>query len=138
MEIPTMTFLMGAVAIMGLGLLVWSNQTLNFSQHELTESFSSKVNKLNEEILIEQVWFGTGFSNKFANITLSNISSIGITITKIELYNSTDTHTITLTQNMFPDQTYSLEEDYDWFTNAPVDVTVFTARDNTYKIQVSP
>ena len=136
-EIPSISMLMFAAAVMGIFLLVWSNQSLGFASLELTDTFNNNINRLSEEILIEQVWFGTG-STKFVNATLSNISSIGITVTKIELVNSTDTHTITLSQDLFPDDVYSLEENYVWTSGEAVDVTIFTARENQFKTQVAP
>jgi len=137
-EIPSAAILMFAVAVMGIGLLGWSNQSLGLAAMELTDSYDSKINRLSEEILIEQVWFGTGSSNKFVNVTLSNISNIGITLTEIELVNSTKTHTIITTQSLLPGDTYSIEEVYVWTSGTPVDVTVITARENHFKTQVSP
>ena len=137
-EIPSAAMLLFAVAVMGIGLLGWSNQTLSLSALELTNSYDNKINRLSEEILIEQVWFGTGSSNKFVNVTISNISNIGITLTEIELVNSTKTHTITSTQSLLPGDTYSIEEVYVWTSNDPVDVTVITARENHFKTQVAP
>ena len=137
-EIPSAAMLLFAVAVMGIGLLGWSNQTLSLSALELTNSYDNKINRLSEEILIEQVWFGTGSSNKFVNVTVSNISNIGITLTEIELVNSTKTHTITTTQSLLPGDTYSIEEVYVWTSGTPVDVTVITARENHFKTQAAP
>jgi len=139
-EIPSAAMLMFAVAVLGIYLLFWSNQTLGLGAMELTDNFDSTVNRISEEILIEQVWFGTG-SSKFVNVTMSNIGTIGITITEIELVNSTDTHTITLNQNLFPsgtNSTYSIEEVYGWTSGTAVDVTIITARDNHFKTQAAP
>jgi len=139
-EIPSAAMLMFAVAVLGIGLVGWSNQTLSLGATELTDTFDNSVNRISEELLIEQVWFGTG-SNKFVNVTMSNIGSIGITLTKIELVNSTDTHTITLNQNLFPsgtNSTYSIEEVYGWTSGTAVDVTIITARDNHFKTQAAP
>jgi len=139
-EIPSAAMLMFAVAIFGIYLLFWSNQTLGHGAMELTDNFDSTVNRISEEILIEQVWFGTG-SSKFVNVTMSNIGTIGITITEIELVNSTDTHIITLNQNLFPsgtNSTYSIEEVYGWTSGTAVDVTIITARDNHFKTQAAP
>ena len=137
-EIPSAAMLMFAVAVMGIFLLSWSNQTLNLSAMELTDSYDNKINRLSEEILIDHVWFGTGSSNKFVNVTLTNIGTIGITLTEIELVNSTNTHTITTSQNLLPRDTYSIEEVYGWTSADAVDVTVITARENHFKTQVAP
>ncbi|MCZ6581973.1 MAG: hypothetical protein O6761_02235 [Thaumarchaeota archaeon] len=138
-EIPTYTILLFAVVVLGIYLLSWSNTTLGAASTELTNSFDNKINRLAEEIIIEQVWFGTDVSStKFVNVTLTNVSTIGISITEIELVNSTDTHIITITQNIFPDQTYSIVEEYVWTSGTVTDVTVTTARENVIKTQVSP
>jgi len=137
-DLPSAAMLMFAVAVLGIGLVGWSNQTLSLGAIELTNTFDNSVNRISEELLIEQVWFGTGSTSKFVNVTMSNIGSIGITITEIEFVNSTDTHTITLNQNLFPDQTYSIEEDYVWTSGTAVDVTVTTARTNVITTQVAP
>jgi len=140
-ELPSAAMLMFAVAVLGVGLVGWSNQTLSLGATELTNTFDNSVNRISEELVIEQVWFGTGSTSKFVNVTMSNIGSIGITITEIEFVNSTDTHTITLNQNLFPSgtsSTYSIEEDYVWTSGTLVDVTVTTARTNVIKTQAAP
>ena len=136
-EIPSAAMLMFAVAVMGIFLLTWSNQSMNLAAMELTDSYDGKINRLSEEISIEHVWFGTGL-NKFVNVTISNISNIGITLTEIELVNSTKTHTITTNQSLLPGDTYSMVEVYVWASGEPVDVTVITARENHFKTQVAP
>jgi len=137
-DLPSAAMLMFAVAVLGVGLVGWSNQTLSLGAIELTTTFDNSVNRLSEEIIIENVWFGTGSSSKFVSLTLTNIGTVAATLTEIELVNSTNTHTITITQNIFPDQTYSLEEDYGWTSGTLVDVTVTTARTNVIKTQAAP
>jgi len=138
-ELPSAMILLFAIVVLGIYLLSWSNTTLGAASTELTNSFDNKINRLAEEIIIEHIWFGTDTgSTKFVNVTLTNVSTIGITITEIELVNSTKTHTITLNQNIFPDKTYSLVEEYVWTSGTATDVTVTTARENVIKTQVSP
>jgi len=138
-ELPTATILLFAVVVLGIYLLSWANTTMGAAQTELTITFDNKINRLTEEIIIEHIWFGIDTSStKFVNVTLSNVSTIGATITEIEIVNSTDTHIITITQNIFPDKTYSIVEDYVWTSGTATDVTVTTARDNIIKTQVSP
>jgi len=137
-ELPSAAILMFAVAVLGIFLVTWSNQTLSLGAIELTDTFDNTVNRLSEEIIIENVWFGTGSSSKFVNFTFTNIGTVGATLTEIELVNSTDTHIITITQNVFPDQIYSIEEDYGWTSGTLVDVTITTARANVIKTQVAP
>ncbi len=138
-ELPTYTILLFAVVVLGIYLLTWANTTLGAASTELTNSFDNKINRLSEEIIIEHIWFGTDTgSTKFVNVTISNIGTIGISLTEIQLVTSIDTHIITITQNILPDQTYSIVEEYVWTSGTAVDVTVTTARENVIKTQVSP
>jgi len=131
--------LLAAVATLGVYLVGWSNTTLTLNQAELEATFSNKINKLGEEILIEQVWFGTGSNGKFVNVTISNISTLGITLTEIELVTSTDTHTITIISgDLLPDEVFSLEENYVWTSSTETDLIVTTARGNFFTTQVTP
>lgn len=131
--------LLAAVATLGVYLVGWSNTTLTLNQAELEATFSNKINKLGEDILIEQVWFGTGSNGKFVNVTISNISTLGITLTEIELVNSTDTHTITIISgDLLPDEVFSLEENYVWTLGTETNLIVTTARGNFFTTQVTP
>ncbi len=131
--------LLAAVATLGVYLVGWSNTTLTLNQVELEATFSNKINKLGEEILIEQVWFGTGSNGKFVNVTISNISTLGITLTEIELVTSTDTHTITIISgDLLPDEVFSLEENYVWTLGTETNLIVTTARENIFTTQVTP
>lgn len=134
----TSAILLSAVATMGILLVGWSNSTLSYNQVELDATFSSKVNKLTEDVAVEYVWFGTAGSTKFINVTLSNISSIGITITEIEFVNSTNTDKFTVSNDVLPQKVYSLEEEYGWTAGTPVDIVVTTARGNIFTTQVLP
>lgn len=131
--------LLAAVATLGVYLVGWSNTTLTLNQAELEATFSNKINKLGEEILIEQVWFGTGSNGKFVNVTISNISTLGITLTEIELVTSTDTHTITIISgDLLPNEVFSLEENYVWTLGTETNLIVTTARGNFFTTQVTP
>lgn len=138
-EIPTAAVLLAGVTMMGLFLVAWSNTSLSTNQVELDATFSNKVNKLTEEIVVEKVWFGTDSnSKKFINMTLSNTSSLGLSITEVEFVNSTDTITFSASDDVLPDQVFSIEEFYDWSSGESVDVIVTTARGNIFTVQVLP
>jgi len=138
-DLPSAAMLMFAVAVLGIFLLTWSNSTMSLGAMELTDTFDGSINRLSEEVIIEHIWFGTDTgSTKFVNVTLSNVGTVGITLTEIEFVNSTKTHIITMSQNVFPDRTYSIVEEYVWTSGTATDVTVTTARENAIKTQVSP
>ena len=50
--------LLSAVAVMGSMMTAWSNSTFANEQHEMNTAYSDGVNKLNELLVIENVWFG--------------------------------------------------------------------------------
>jgi len=138
-ELPSAAMLMFAVAVLGIFLLTWSNQTMSLGAMELTDTFDGSINRLSEEVIIEHIWFGIDAgSTKFVNVTLSNVGTVGITLTEIEFVNSTKTHIITMSQDVFPDRTYSIVEEYVWTSGTATDVTITTARENAIKTQVSP
>jgi hypothetical protein len=64
--------LLSAVAIMGSMLTAWSNSIFANEQHQLNEVYAEGVNKLNEFLVIEHVWFGNNPS-KFVNLTMTNV-----------------------------------------------------------------
>ncbi len=138
-DLPSAAMLMFAVAVLGIFLLTWSNQTMSLGAMELTDTFDGSINRLSEEVIIEHIWFGIDAgSTKFVNVTLSNVGTVGITLTEIEFVNSTKTHIITMSQDVFPDRTYSIVEEYVWTSGTATDVTITTARENAIKTQVSP
>ena len=131
--------LLAAVATLGVYLVGWSNTTLTLNQVELEATFSNNINKLGEEIIIENIWFGKAGGTKFVNITLTNVSTLGITLTEIELVNSTGTHTITIISgDLLPNEVFSLEENYGWTSSTETDLIVTTARENIFTTQVTP
>ena len=81
--------LLAAVAVLGSVLVTWSNSTFAAEQHEINTVYSDGVNKLNEYLVIENVWFGNNPS-KFVNVTASNVGNVGLNVTRITLDNSID------------------------------------------------
>ncbi len=136
--VVTTTILLSAVAVLGIFLVGWSNSNLISHQNILASTFSDKINKLNEQIVFENVWFVTTPPKK-VNVTLNNVGTIGLNITEIELVNSTAVTKFTITDGgITPSQIYSLQEDYAWTSGDPIDVIVTTGRDNIYRTEVLP
>lgn len=140
-SVVTGAIMLTAVALMGTGVVSWSNTNLFAHQQSLQSTYSTSINKINEDLKIENVWFGKPpqFGQKFLNITVSNLGNIGINVTKIELINST--HNITYQLNdmeILPkksDSTLILNE---WSNGILIDVVVTTERDSIFRTQVLP
>src|SRR6476660_5391288 len=83
--VVTSAIMLTAVAILGSGLVSWANSNLFGHERNLESSYSTNVNKINEYLTVENVWFSTSGGNNFVNITMNNPSTIGLNVTQIQL-----------------------------------------------------
>jgi len=128
--------LLSAVAVMGSMMTAWSNSTFSNEQHEMNAAYSEGVNKLNEFLVIENVWFGNN-PTKFVNVTASNVGTIGLNITKITLDNSIDKTNLLITDGGIVSNDYfSSEINYNWTTTDPIRITVTTEKGSIYQTYV--
>jgi len=119
---------------MGVMLVAWANTNLASNQMELEASFNTQMNKLNEDLLVENIWFGT--TPNIVNVTLNNVGSIGFNVTKIVIKNSTSVLNVIITDGgISPSGDYSIQESYTWNSGETVDFTVFTNRGNQFTAQ---
>jgi hypothetical protein len=131
--------LLSSVAIMGSMLTAWSNSMFVNEQNEINTVYAEGVNKLNEFLLVEHVWFGneTGIQNKFINLTMSNVGNVGLNVTKITLDNSIDkTDKIITNGGILPDDDFSRVIPYNWTSIDPIQITVTTERNSIYQTLV--
>jgi hypothetical protein len=129
--IITTTILLSAISIMGVSLVVWSNTSLLSQQIQMENSFNDKINKLNEDILIENIWFGTG--PNIVNVTLNIVGIFGVNVTSIKIVNTTDTLVFSITDGgMAPGDDFSLQETFNWNSGETTDFTITTSRGNYY------
>ena len=85
-SVVTGAILISAVAIMGVTLVAWSNTNLFTKQAILESSFNDKMNKLNEDLLVEHIWFGgipSVCTKCIVNVTLNNVGTVGLSVTNI-------------------------------------------------------
>ena len=136
--IVTSVMMLSGVAILGTGVVAWSNSTLSTEQHVLNTKLTTNVNKIKESLVIENVWFNLT-PPRFVNITMNNVGTIGLNVTEVQLGNSTTTHKITTYNDpVLPGQPISYQINYDWQNNATVQVLIKTARDNFFKAEDAP
>ena len=137
--IVTTGILLSAVAIMGSMLTAWSNSIFATEQHEMNTVYAEGVNKLNEFLVIEHVWFGneTDVPNKFVNLTISNVGNVGLSITKIRLDNSIDKTDYFINNGEIARGDYfSTEVNYNWTTTEPIQITLTTEKGSIYQTSV--
>ena len=125
--------LLSAVAILGSVLVSWSNSTFTAEQYEINKVYSDGVNKLNEYLVIENVWFGNNPS-KFVNVTASNVGSVGLNVTRITLDNSIDRTDLLITDGgIVTNEEFSTEITYNWTSTDPIKVTLTTEKGSIYQ-----
>ena len=131
--------LLSAVAIMGSMLTAWSNSIFATEQDELNTVYAEGVNKLNEFLVIEHVWFGnkTDIPNKFINLTVSNVGNNGLNVTKITLDNSIDRTDLLIDDGGIVQGNYfSKVIKYNWTTTEPIQVSIITEKGSLYQTYV--
>jgi archaellum component FlaF (FlaF/FlaG flagellin family) len=128
--------LLSAVAVMGSMMTAWSNSIFANEQNELNEVYSEGVNKLNEFLVIEHVWFGNN-PNKFINLTMSNAGNVGLNVTKITLDNSIDKTDLIITNGgIVLNDIFSTKITYNWTTTEPIQVSITTEKGSLYQTYV--
>ena len=128
--------LLSAVAVMGSMMTAWSNSVFTNESHEINTAYTEGVNKLNEFLVIENVWFGNNPS-KFINITTSNVGTVGLNVTKITLDNSNDKSSFLITNGGIASNDYlSNEITYNWTTTDPIKIIVTTEKGSIYQTYV--
>jgi archaellum component FlaF (FlaF/FlaG flagellin family) len=141
-SVVTSAILLSSVAILGVGLVGWSNSNLLSHQQNLENTFTQNVNKLNEYVTFEKVWFGGTSPNKFVNVTVTNTGNVGLNVTSIQFVNSTTLNEISLSTitdgGLINSQSYSTEMNYEWINDAEFDILLKSNRDSQFRTQVSP
>jgi archaellum component FlaF (FlaF/FlaG flagellin family) len=136
-NIVTGAILLSAVAVMGVVIVGWSNTNLAKHQAELDSTLSNNFNKVNENMLIEHIWFSS--TGPSMNITMNNIGTVGLNVTGINIKNINSLATSSFAHKnggIVPGGTLSLKETFSWTTKTPYEVTVTTGRDSQFKTQV--
>lgn len=134
----TSAILLTAVSLMGSGVVVWSNSNLSGHEQILQSSYSSNINKINEYLTVENVWFGTDATKppgqqQFVNITMNNPSTIGLNVTQIQLKTLTTDITQQFThQSVLPKSSISVQFSYPYASKVPIDIYMTTLRGSIF------
>ena len=133
---------------MGTMLLVWSQTSMNDQKQEMNEVFNTQMNKINENLIYENIWFATPagiMTTNHLNITMSNIGILGLNVTSIQVTNVTGTNNTSFTYPSYPPFTdggietsdsHSFNATYPWQSSDELDILIFTDRGNQFITQV--
>ena len=81
--VVTGAIMLSAVAVLGTFVVSWANTNLFSHQQKLQDTYSTNVNKLNEKLIIENVWRSTPNT---IDIFMNNVGSIGLNVTQVTIY----------------------------------------------------
>jgi len=133
--------LLSAVAIMGSLVVGWANMKLNDQELALSLTFNKNINKLNEDFVIENVWYDYVLNN--VNVTITNVGSLALNVTEIKFTNSTyynDIVTLSITDGqILVQESFSRNVTYSDLTSGDAfNVVVTSERGNIVQKQVLP
>jgi len=77
--------MVAAVVAVGLSVVAWTASTFSSQQQQTSAFFSDRSQIIQENFVIEDVWFYTGG----VNVTLRNVGTVGMTVAAID-FNGTN------------------------------------------------
>ncbi len=143
-NVVTSAIILSAVSIMGVMMLAWSQTSMLEQKMEIEEIFNTQLNKINEDLLFENIWFALpagSMSDNHLNVTLGNIGILGLNVTTIRVTNVTSGNTTYFDYDytdlgIVKSGTISQNVTFPWQSGDELDVLVFTGRGNQYITQV--
>lgn len=139
-NVVTSAIILSAVSIMGVMMLGWSNSSLAIQKQEIEEVFSTQTNKINEDLIFDNVWFSTTCPGNCVNVTMSNVGTLGLNVTDMKFIDGT---TLAELKNfsyndagIVPSGSFSTNATYSWTSGDDIDIIVFTERGNQFTAQV--
>ncbi len=138
--VVTSVILLSAVAIMGTMVVTWANMKLGSQEEALTVTFNKSINRLNEDFIVENVWYDYVLNN--VNVTITNVGIIGLNVTEIKFtdYSSGDLVTLSITDGgILVQESFNTNVTYSGLTSGDVfNVVVTSERGNIIQKQVLP
>jgi hypothetical protein len=122
--------MVAAVAIMGSFLLTLSNSNFAIQRGQISNATDTKVNQIRESFVIEDVWFNTVSSVKYANVTLRNTGDVAVRISHIYINNTQVWNT---GQIMAADSVVEIRVQTNWGSNDAQSIWVKSQRGTEVK-----
>jgi len=139
-NVVTSAIILSAVSIMGVMMLQWSNTSLTTQKQQIEETFSTQTNKVNEDLIFDNVWFSSTCPGKCVNMTMSNVGTLGLNVTMIKLINGTTLSELKILNyrngGIKPSSSFSTNATYSWKSSGNYAITVFTNRGNQFTTSV--
>lgn len=130
--VVTTAIMLTAVAVIGTGVVTWSNYNLRTFENNLITSASNNTNQISEIPIIENVVFVPYIvipPNQYVNTTITNIGTIGLTVKTITI--TDPTHVISypiVSGNINPKSSKLFSNQFPYTQGVPITIQVITAR----------
>ncbi len=138
--VVTSAILLSAVAVMGTMVVTWANMKLNSQEEALSLTFTNNINKLNEDFIVENVWYDYVLNN--VNVTITNVGIIGLNVTEIKFTDSSSGDLVKLSitdGGILVQESFNTNVTYSGLTSGDVfNVVVTSERGNIVQKQVLP
>jgi len=142
-SVVTSGILLAAVSIMGVMLLGWSQTSINEQKQEMNEVYDDRMNKINENLFYENIWFATPaglMTANHLNVTVANIGILGLNVTTIQVTNSTGSNSTSFSYSytdggIVTGNSLSFNATYPWQSSDVLDLRIFTDRGNQFVSQ---
>ncbi len=138
--VVTSAILLSAIAVMGTMVVAWANMKLSSQEEALSLTFSKNINKLNEDLVVENVWFDYVLNN--VNVTITNVGIIGLNVTEIKFTDSSSGDLVILSitdGGILVQKSFNTNVTYSGLTSGDVfNVVVTSERGNIIQKQVLP
>jgi hypothetical protein len=142
-SVVTTAMMLTAVAVIGTGVVVWSNSNLKAFETTLVTSASDKTNKINEAPIIENIVFVPYLlgdpATKYVNMTVTNVGTVGFNVTAIKITDGTTTKSYSITNGgIAPHLSTLFYKPFPWASGIPITITTTTKRGTVTSTQASP
>lgn len=140
-NVVTSAIILSAVSIMGVMMLAWANTSMLEQRMEIEQVFNTQMNKINEDLIFENIWFATTPPPNHLNVTMTNSGILGLNVTEIHVTNVTANNNekfiFYFTNGGIPkSSSFSVNTSYDWDPRDELEILVFTQRGNQFITQV--
>ncbi len=144
-NVVTSAIILSAVSIMGVMMLAWANTSMLEQKMEIEEVFSTQMNKINENLFFENVWFASpslpSMPYNHLNVTLTNIGVLGLNVTEIHVTNVTANNNTSIPYyltdgGILKSGSFSVNTTFAWQSGDELDILVWTGRGNQFITQV--
>ena len=86
--VVTSVMLVSAVSLMGAFMVSWSSSTFASKQLNISKAVNDRVNQIKESFVVEDVWFFSNSTAKYAKVTVRNTGDISISVSGVYLNNT--------------------------------------------------